>query len=96
MTKLHDGSRWEGDTVTTSAETTISIESPPWGTFLYLTYDASGDFLAVPPEDALAVLRRAKLDPLAIAAKVLIEKLELQDNHPDVDEVVRKLKELLP
>ena len=74
--KLHDGSSWEGNSVVEDDGTLLRVRKIEDGSVcLDMEYEA------IWIEDALAVIRRAKLDPLAIAAMELVEHLDAIENH---------------
>ncbi len=95
--RLHEGSRWVGDMVIDSVgmqiECFIPIDGP-----LYVSVGTHLDFFGAYPEDLLAVIRRANLDPLAIAARELVATIRpwIDDDMEDVEIAVKKLEELLP
>ena len=97
--KLHDGSRWERDTVVDSYDDRVNVVSFETGAYLEINED---NYCRCHIDDALAVIRRANLDPLAIAAEALLNALEGCDYVPDgayeesaVYQAASKLKGLL-
>jgi hypothetical protein len=91
--ELHEGSKWDGDDVVDLAGDRIRIGF------------AISPILVAPQnafvKDALAVIRKAKLDPLAEAAMELLEALENCDygcetGGSEVRMSAMKLENLLP
>jgi hypothetical protein len=88
--ELHDGSRWDGDAVVDADGTAILIESYDVGTdhpHTYLVIDRDD---CACPEDVIAVLNRAGLNPdreraerLESAIRAAIELLDGEVAHPN-------------
>jgi hypothetical protein len=66
LPKLADGSQWDNDVVVDNCKTEISVQDD------LLAIDGPFGHGECEPLDAIAVIRRANLDPLAIAAKELV------------------------
>lgn len=67
---LADGSRWTLNVhdcrlpVVSSGGTVVSVENPPWSTFLAITVPSEdNDYYSCPVADALAVITAAGLNP---------------------------------
>lgn len=100
--KLHEGSRWEDDSVIERDGTIVDFcdpdDMPP---FISLG-TSEDDFHGAYPEDLLAVIRRWRRDPLAIAAASLARDLrELEaKGHITIggytSVYLKELEELLP
>jgi hypothetical protein len=74
--RLHRGSRWEGERVIDPQSTSVEIDLWQGNHFLEVNDNNDGHNCSVWIADALAVIRRANLDPVAIAAEALLNKFD--------------------
>lgn len=94
MSKLHEHSEWETARVVNGVVDEFGVRVVFEKTGV-ISLEDSGEYCEAYADDLLAVIDRAGLDPVRVAARELLGKLELQDNHPDVDAVLKKLEALL-
>jgi hypothetical protein len=77
--KLHDGSRWDGDTVVEGDGTRLQVYTCLDANVLQTVQQKHLTRSHV--SNALAAIRSANLDPLAIAARELVNHLDAIETH---------------
>lgn len=92
--KLHEGSRWEGESVVDTLGCKSSIQTKCSGNPYVATCNQDGEMEPPWVEDALAVIRAAGLDPELDAALAEVERLKTELVELKSRELSRNLKNM--